>query len=76
MTRIHFQADNGCHLSLVYQKHLTKFVPLGLITSDIDEEVAKHVLHVFYILRAPGIRQSDNGRESVKLKVKVTLHMP
>lgn len=73
---MHFQADNGFHLSLVYQKHLTKFVPLGLITSDRDEEVAKHVLYVFYILCAPGILQSDNGRESVKLKVKVILHMP
>jgi hypothetical protein len=60
---------------MVHQEHLTEFFPL--VADNIrDEDVAKCLRDMFYFLGAPDILQSNNGREFIKVKVKVTVQMP
>lgn len=57
------QADGNFRFIFVYQDHLTKFVNLRPLTSKRADEVAYTLLDVFLNYGAPGVLQSDNGRE-------------
>ena len=50
---------------MTYVNHFSKFCILRPLTSKRAEEVASNLLDIFLTFGAPGILQSDNGREFV-----------
>ena len=59
------QRDGDLEWILLYQDHLTKFVQLRPVKSKPALEITCQLLDIFSIFGAPGILQSDNGREFV-----------
>lgn len=55
-------ADGDFKFILDYQDHLTKFCVLRLLKSKCAEEVARNLLDIFFLIGAPAILQTDNGK--------------
>ncbi|GFV61088.1 SCAN domain-containing protein 3 [Trichonephila clavipes] len=55
--------DGEYKFTMVYQNHSTILTQLRALKTKRDEEVAYHVLSVFFTFGAPTILQSDNGRK-------------
>ena len=55
--------DIGFKWILNYQDHFTKWVVLKPLKQKCAEEVASNLVTIFYLLGAPNILQSDNGKE-------------
>ena len=67
MDLIDFQShpEDGMSRLVVYQDHGLKFAHLVPSGSKQCVSVARVLMHIFSLQGAPGIRQSDNGREFV-----------
>ena len=59
------QPDRDLKWIILYQDHLTKFVPFRPVKSKRAPEIACQLRDIFSILAVPSILQSDNGREFV-----------
>ena len=59
------QPDGDLKYILLYQDHLTKFVPFHPVKSKRATKVACQLLDTISTFAAPRILRSDNGRERV-----------
>ena len=58
-------SDGPWNWIMNYQDHHTKFCVLRALTQKCAKEVAANLIEIFLTFSAPGLLQSDNGREFV-----------